>query len=199
MAARFPHGFVRCNRRRSERVLTNILEKMAVSKRLGLGISDEPSHRGICLLHWRLIKYGRPGKPMKEEEVKTWDDCETRLEKAERDEEIESYEGIESFTPSELISDDDEGEEEKARVYDYLVSQKPYPRLSLISRRTSYRDSQKWRHADRKKVKARDREQQQDSDEDDNVRDFHTGSHLITLRSQFPLSDHSFIPVIDSP
>ncbi|KAK6018290.1 hypothetical protein OSTOST_16136, partial [Ostertagia ostertagi] len=112
LAARFPHGFMRCNRRRSERVLTNVLERMAVTKKLNLA---DP-HKGICSFHWRLIKYGRSGVPMKEDEVKDWDASESRLEKAERDDEIESDDdAIESTLSSELNSDDDEDSEEGAQ------------------------------------------------------------------------------------
>lgn len=44
---------------------------------------------GICLLHWRLIKFGRPRAPLTEKEARVWSDAETRLERAERDDEIE--------------------------------------------------------------------------------------------------------------
>ncbi|XGW15724.1 hypothetical protein V3C99_001293 [Haemonchus contortus] len=110
LAARFREGFLRCNRRRSERVLTPLLERMAVLKRLNLAISDEDPHKGICLFHWRLIKYGRPDRPMKEEEVKGWDAPESRLEKIERDDDILSDDN-ESCTSYEPNYDGGEGNE----------------------------------------------------------------------------------------
>ncbi|VDO46568.1 unnamed protein product [Haemonchus placei] len=114
LAARFREGFVRCNRRRSERVLTPLLERMAVLKGLNLAISDEDPHKGICMFHWRLIKYGRPGRPMKEEEVKDWDAPESRLEKIERDDYIESDddESCTSFEPNYDAGDGNEGGQE---------------------------------------------------------------------------------------
>ncbi|KAK5971477.1 hypothetical protein GCK32_010521 [Trichostrongylus colubriformis] len=155
IAARFRHGFVRCNRKRSQRILTPLLERMAVLKKLNIAISDEASHKGICLFHWRLIKYGRPGIPMKEEEVKNWDACESRLEQAERDDEIESDDAASgSSSSSEQNSEDEEGNGE--------VNQGP-----------SFKDVLDWRQVDLKKVKAvpshnGEKEQQQDSDDDDN-------------------------------
>ncbi|PIO74373.1 hypothetical protein TELCIR_03624 [Teladorsagia circumcincta] len=154
LAARFPHGFVRCNRRRSGRVLTNVLERMAIAKELNLAISDEGSHKGICMFHWRLIKYGRTGVPMKKDEVKDWDACESRLEKAERDDEIESDDdAVESCVSSELNSDDGEDSEEGTEG-------------------SSFKDVLNWRSVDLKKVRAvspnnEEVEQQQDSDEED--------------------------------
>ncbi|VDL61854.1 unnamed protein product [Nippostrongylus brasiliensis] len=115
IAAKLRTGWQRCNRRRSQRVLTRVLEKLAVHKKLNIAISDEDPHHGICLLHWRLIKYGRPGGQMTQEEVQTWDAPESRLEKAERDDEFENEgcAGDSSVSSDPYSGDEDVGEKKE--------------------------------------------------------------------------------------
>ncbi|KIH66270.1 hypothetical protein ANCDUO_03400 [Ancylostoma duodenale] len=95
VAVKFLCGWMRCNRKRSQRVLNAHLERLTLLKKLNVAICDEDPHMGICLFHWRLINYGKPGVALTNEELNSWEADETRLEKCEHSEDS-MLEGVES-------------------------------------------------------------------------------------------------------
>ncbi|KAE9414180.1 hypothetical protein Angca_000421, partial [Angiostrongylus cantonensis] len=80
IADRTAGGWQRCHRRRSKR-LTISLERIAMAKNLDLGVTDEDPHMGICLFHWRLIKYGKLDDLINDEEVKFHETGEFQYDK----------------------------------------------------------------------------------------------------------------------
>ncbi|KHJ75771.1 hypothetical protein OESDEN_24613 [Oesophagostomum dentatum] len=110
IAMKFRGGWVRCNRMRSRRNMNDALEKVALMKRLNIGLCREDPHLGICLFHWRLIRYARQDSPLTEEQLRSWEACETQAEKNDRDEDANDIIAIESSTSSDHDDSDDSTE-----------------------------------------------------------------------------------------
>ncbi|KJH47466.1 hypothetical protein DICVIV_06453 [Dictyocaulus viviparus] len=97
----------RCNRKRSNKILTVNLERIAVAKGLNLGVSDEDPHNGICLFHWRLIKYGRSDMLM-DEDVKFKESGTSQFESIKQDEKRSEVVTIDNSTSSDQENSDDD-------------------------------------------------------------------------------------------
>ncbi|EYC17841.1 hypothetical protein Y032_0029g1903 [Ancylostoma ceylanicum] len=154
VAVKFRCGYLRCNRKRSQIVLNAHLEGLTLLKKLNIAISDEDPHMGICLFHWRMIKYGRPGIALTTQELNSWEADETRLGKSERSEDSPDIMVFESSTSSEREESDDD--------------------LAAEDRVTSQKGKLNWREVDikRRKIKSpsEDRgegEEHRDSEEED--------------------------------
>ncbi|VDM65285.1 unnamed protein product [Strongylus vulgaris] len=115
VAMKFPFVWLRCNRRRSRKVLNPELQRVALLKKLNIGIANEDPHMGICLFHWRMIKYRRPGVAVTIEQLKSWEAKESRTEADDSSEDTSDAILAESSTSSDHEDSEDDTTMENGR------------------------------------------------------------------------------------